>query len=581
MTASLQATGLKKYIPILDWLPAYRSSWLRSDLLAGATTAAVVIPQAMAYATLAGLPVEVGLYAALTPMVVYALLGTSRVLSVSVTSTISLVTAAVLGTAISSTDPSEVLVAAGTLAVLVGLLLILAGIFRLGFLANFISVPVLAGFKAGIGLVILVGQLGKALGFSVTRGGFVVTVLATIQGVKDAHWAAILITLLVLVVLVLLPRFNRRVPAALVAVVVAILAALMLNRAGLDVKLVGTIPAGLPSFQMPDLNVLRALLPGALGIALISFIESIAAARAFAEQGDPAVDADQELLALGLANLAGGLFQAFPGGGGTSQTAVNKESGAKTQMAALATALTVALALLVLAPMVGLIPEPALAALVLMAAAGLIDVGEFRAIGEYRSVELIWALVAFVGVLLLGTLEGILVAVAVSVFMLLHAANHPPAYEVGRKPGADFFRSLENHPDDETFPGLLIMRTEGWMNFASMPNAREKLRQLVEVAEPRVVILECSAIPDIEYSALMVLTEAERKMANAGITLWLVGLNPEPFQRIRASPLGQTLGDERMFPHLRQAIGFYLEQVDEMVGNRAPQSAKDERSKII
>jgi SulP family sulfate permease len=564
MTVSMETTGLKKYAPILGWLPAYRSSWLRSDLLAGVTTAAVVIPQAMAYATLADLPVEVGLYAALTPMVVYALLGTSRVLSVSVTSTISLVTAAVLGTAISSTDPGEVLVAAGTLAVLVGLLLILAGIFRLGFLANFISVPVLAGFKAGISLVILVGQLGKALGFSVPRGGFVFTVLATIQGLEDAHWAAILITLLVLAILVLLPRFYRRVPAALVAVAVAILAAFMLNRTGMDVKLVGTIPSGLPSFQMPDLNLLRALLPGALGIALISFIESIAAARAFAEQADPAVDADQELLALGLANLAGGLFQAFPGGGGTSQTAVNKDSGAKTQMAALATALIVALTLLVLAPLVGLIPEPALAALVLMAAAGLIDVGEFRAIGEYRSVELIWALVAFVGVLLLGTLEGILVAVAVSVFMLLHAANHPPAYEVGRKPGADFFRSLENHPDDETFPGLLIIRTEGWMNFASMPNAREKLRQLTVEAEPRVAILECSAIPDFEYSALMMLTEAESKMANAGITLWLVGLNPESFQRIRASPLGQKLGDERMFPNLRQAVSFYLEQFDEM-----------------
>ena len=172
---------MKEYIPILRWLPAYRSSWLRSDLLAGATTAAVVIPQAMAYATLAGLPVEVGLYAALTPMVVYALLGTSRVLSVSVTSTISLLTAAVLGMVISSTQPGEILVAAGTLAAMVGVLLILGSILRLGFLANFISVPVLTGFKAGIGLVILLGQLGKALGFSVPRGSFVATVLATIR----------------------------------------------------------------------------------------------------------------------------------------------------------------------------------------------------------------------------------------------------------------------------------------------------------------------------------------------------------------------------------------------------------------
>jgi MFS superfamily sulfate permease-like transporter len=164
---------------------------------------------------------------------------------------------------------------------------------------------------------------------------------------------------------------------------------------------------------------------------------------------------------------------------------------------------------------------------------------------------------------LLGTLEGILVAVALSVLMVLHAANHPPAYEVGRKPGADFFRSLENHPDDETFPGLLIMRTEGWMTFASMPNAREKLRQLLMEHEPRVVILECSAIPDIEYTAFMALVEAEDKMARDGIELWLVGLNPEPFQRIRTSPLGQILGDDRMFPNLGQAVDCYLEQFDE------------------
>jgi SulP family sulfate permease len=563
MTASLQATGLKKHIPILSWLSSYPSSWLRGDLLAGLTTAAVVIPQAMAYATLAGLPVEVGLYASLTPMVIYALLGTSRVLSVSVTSTISLLTASVLATSVSSTDPSEILVAAGTLAVMVGLLLILAGIFRLGFLANFISAPVLAGFKAGIGLVILVGQVGKALGYSVPKGGFVETVLETIRGLDEASGAAIVVALLVLAILILLPRFNRRVPAALVAVAAAIIAAFMLKGAGAEVKLVGDIPSGLPSFQMPDMSLLRALLPGALGIALMSFTESIAASRAFAEQSDPAVDANQEMLALGMANVAGGFFQAYPGGGGTSQTAVNKESGAKTQVAALATALTVALTLLVLAPLVSLIPEPALAALVLAAAAGLINAGEFRAIGRYRTIELIWALVAFGGVLLLGTLEGILVAVALSVLMLLHAANHPPAYAVGRKPGADIFRSLEDHPDDETFPGLLIMRTEGWMNFASMPNAREKLRQLLMEHEPRVAILECSAIPDIEYSALMVLMEAEDKMARAGITLWLVGLNPEPFRRLRPSPLGQRLGDERMFPNLHQAVRSYLEQIRE------------------
>jgi len=558
---------LSKYFPIINWLRDYRKSWLRRDLLAGVTTAAVVIPQSMAYAVLAGLPVEVGLYASLIPMLVYVLLGTSRVLSVSVTSTISLLTFSVLSASVSSTSPDELMLAAGTLAVLVGILLILASVFRLGFLANFISYPVLAGFKAGIGLIILVSQIGKALGFSVPKGGLLETIVQTIQGLSEASGAAIVVSVLVLAILIFLPRFNRRIPAALVAVALGILVAFLLNQSGAGVKLAGDIPVGLPAIQLPDFSLVRALFPGALGIALMSFTESIAASRAFAEKDDPPINANQELLALGVANLAGGFFQAYPGGGGTSQTAVNKDSGAKTQMAAMVTALTVALTLLVLAPLVSLIPQPALAALVIVAAGGLINISDFRAISRYRKLELIWALVALAGVLLLGTLEGILVAVALSVLMLLHDANHPPAYAVGRKPGTETFRSLEDFPKDETFPGLLIMRSEGWLNFASMPNAREKLRQLVEYHQPQVVIYECSAITDIEYTALLGLIAAEEKMAHDGIELWLVGLNPEPFRRIRTSPLGQTLGDKRMYPNLRQAVSVYMENHDRVSQN--------------
>jgi len=303
-------------------------------------------------------------------------------------------------------------------------------------------------------------------------------------------------------------------------------------------------------------------LPGAAGIALMSFTESIAAARAFVDDEDPPVDADQELLALGMANAVGGLFQAYPGGGGTSQTAVNQQSGAKSQLAALATALTVALTLLFLAPLVSLIPQPTLAALVLVPAAGLVQFGEFQAIGRYRRAELIWALVAFAGVMFLGTLEGILVAVLLSLLTLVYDANHPRVYAIGRKPGTDIFRSVDDHPDDETFPGLLMMRTEGRMHFASAPRAGERLQELVQGADPQVVILECSAIPDFEYTALSMLTASEKKLRRLGITLWLVGLNPEPFQRVRRSPLGQTLGDERMFPNLRRAVSVYLEQHD-------------------
>lgn len=571
-----QKKGVSKFLPFLGWLRGYQPAWLGRDVLAGVATAAVVIPQAMAYAGLAGLPVEVGLYTALTLMLVYVLLGTSRVLSVSVTSTISLLTFSVLSAAVPTADPSELLLAARTLAVIVGGVLILSSILRLGFLANFISYPVLAGFKAGIGLIILVGQLGKALGFSVPKGPFFETALLTFQGLCETNLFAVVVSLLVLAILILLPRLSRRIPAALAAVTAGVLAAVLLNRMGAGVKLIGEIPLGLPAFQLPDISLIRDLLPGALGIALMSFTESITASRAFAEKDDPAIDANQELVALGAANLIGGFFQAYPGGGGTSQTAVNKDTGARTQVAALATALMVILTLLLLAPLISLIPQPALAALVIVAAAGLININNFRAIARYRKLELVWALVALAGVLILGALQGILIAVALSMLMLLHAANRPPAYAVGRKPGTDIFRSLEDFPEDETFPGLLVMRTEGWLNFASMPHAREKLRQLVLEHDPKVVILECSAITDIEYTALLVLLEAEEKLSHAGVQLWLVGLNPKPFIEIRNSPLGQVLGDARMYPNLQEALSMYLKQTIERNGNYGAKHQRDD-----
>jgi SulP family sulfate permease len=563
MTATTAPTGIAKYIPILSWLPNYQSDWLRLDLVAGLTAAAVVIPQAMAYATIAGLPVEVGLYTALVPMVVYALLGTSRPLSVSATSTIAMLTAAVLVGVAPGGSREELLVASATLAVLVGGLLVVASVLRLGVIANFISAPVLTGFKAGIGVVIFVGQLGKVLGISVPKGPFFQTIISLLEGLGDLHWPTLLLGLVTLAILIFLPRLVPRLSAPLVAVVVGIAASGLLNLDGYGIKLAGEIPPGLPAFSLPHLSLVGALLPGALGIALMSFTESIAAARAFQAHGEPEPDANQELLALGLASIGGGLLQAMPSGGGTSQTAVNDGAGARTQVAELVTAGIVVVTLLFLAPLISLLPQATLGALVLVAAAGLIKVKEFRAIVQISQRELIWALVAFAGVVLLGTLEGILVAIAVSLLVLIYQANHPPVYEVGRKPGTDIYRPMVDHSDYETVPGLLIVRTEGRLNFASSPRALEKMRALILEQDPQVVALECSAIPDLEYTALQKLAAGEEKLRDAGIELWLVGLNPVPLHTIQRSPLAATLGDERMFLNIGQAVDAYLERYDQ------------------
>jgi high affinity sulfate transporter 1 len=560
MIAQQRATpsGIRKYLPVLSWLPGYPAGWLRFDLVAGLTAAAVVIPQAMAYAAIAGLPVQVGLYTALVPMLIYVLLGTSRPLSVSSTSTISMLTATELARVAQGGDPVDYLIAASTQALLVGVFLLVAGLLRLGFLANFISLPVLTGFKAGIGLVILVGQLGKVLGIPVEKGPVLQTVLQILGNLDQIHWLTLAVSLVTLAILIFLPRLTKRLPAPLVAVALGILASALLNLDALGVKLVGDIPTGLPSFYLPDLSLVPALWPGALGIALISFVESIAAARTFAKYDDPPVDADQELRALGAANIGGSFFQAYPAGGGTSQTAVNDQAGARSQLAEAVTAGVVIVTLLFLAPLIGLMPEASLGALVLAAAAGLIKIGEFRAIGQIRRHELAWAIVTFVGVVILGTLEGILVAVIISMLDIIVQANHPPLYVMGRKPGTHVFRPLRDYPGDETFPGLLLVRTEGRIYFANAARVREKALALIQQEQPRVIAIDCSAIPDIEYTALRQLVGLEERLREAGIMLWLTALNPGPLRTIQQSSLGETLGRERMFFNLEQAVEAYV-----------------------
>jgi sulfate permease, SulP family len=539
-------------------LSGYQKGWFRSDAAAGLTTAAVVIPQSMAYATIAGLPVHAGLYVALVPMLVYALLGTSRHLSVSSTSTLAILTATQLTLTVPDADPVHLMAAASTLALLVGGFLVAAGLLRLGFLANFISDPVLIGFKAGIALVILVDQVPKLLGVHVEGGHFFRKVLSIFEHMPETSTATLILAAATIAIQLGMKRFLPRAPAPLVAVALGIATAAFAPLKGLGVALTGSVPAGIPPPAIPDLSLLPSLWPGALGMALMSFTESIAAGRAFARHGDPPPVPNRELLALGAANLAGSFFHTFPAGGGTSQTAVNSRAGARTQVSELITVSTVAATLLFLSPLISLLPQATLAAVVVVNIAPLLSTTPFRSILEVRRTEFIWALAACGGVVLLGTLQGILVAVAVSVLMLFYQANHPLVYIVRRKPGTDVFRpESAEHSEDENIPGLLIIRTEGRMTFASVPHVHERLAGLVVKTHPKVVILECSAIPDFEYTALQALTVDEERLRELGITLWLTALNPEALKVVLRSPLGKTLGRERMFFNLQDAVKAY------------------------
>ncbi len=534
------------------------ASALRFDAVAGLTAAAVVLPKAMAYATVAGLPVAVGLYTALVPMAIYALLGSSRVLNVSSTTTLAILAGTQLGLVVPDGDPARLTAAAATLTALVGVLLGLAALLRLGFVANFISTPVLTGFKAGIGLVIVLDQVPKLLGLHFAKAGFFRDALGLARHVPETSLATLAVAAATLAVLFGMERLWPHSPAPLVAVGGGIAASWFFGLQAMGVSTVGLVPQGFPSLTLPDLSLVEQLLPGALGIALMSFTESIAAGRAFAGPGEPPPDANRELVATGAANLGGALLGAMPAGGGTSQTAVVRAAGARSQRASLVTAAAALATMLFLAPLIGLLPNAALAAVVIVYSVGLIQPAEFAAIRRVRTMEFRWALVACLGVLVFGTLKGILVAIVLSLVGLSHQTAQPAVHVIGRKRGADVLRPLSpEHPDDETFEGLLILRPIGRIFFVNAPYLAERISVLMAQHQPRVVALDMSRVPDLEYSALKQLMEGERQATERGATVWLAGLNPGVLEVVRRSGLADRLGRDRMFFNARAVIERY------------------------
>ncbi len=545
---------------------------LRLDVIAGLTAAAIVLPKALAYATVAGLPVAVGLYTAFIPMLVYAFMGTSRVLSVSSTATLAILAAAQLALVVPDGNPDRLVTAAATLAAMTGAILLIASVLRLGFVANFISTPVLTGFKAGIGFVIVLDQIPKMLGVAIVKQSFFQDVVTVSQAVADTSMITLGIALATVLLLVGIERFIPRVPAPLVAVAGGIAASSVFGLAAAGVATVGLIPQGMPSITLPDFNLVQQLLPGALGIALMSFTETVAAGRAFAKPSEPPIRANRELLAIGAANIGGAFLGAMPAGGGTSQTAVVRAVGGQSQKASMVQAAAAAATMLFLAPFLGLLPNAVLAAVVIVYSVGLIKPTEFMAIRKIRTMEFRWAVFAMLGVLAFGTLNGIVVAVILSLIGLASQAAHPKVYVIGRKRGEDVLRPLSpEHADDETLEGLLILRPEGRLFFANAQLVGEQIRTYVGQYKPRVLALDMSRVFDIEYSALQMLIEGERRMTAEGHAVWLADLSPAALECARASGFADRLQkDGRLFFNAREVNRHYQENY---TSNTLPASA--------
>jgi sulfate permease, SulP family len=435
---------------------------------------------------------------------------------------------------------------------------VLAGLLRLGFVANFISEPVLVGFKAGIGIVIVLDQLPKLLGIHIPKDSFLMNLLHIVQALPETSTATLAVGAITVAVLVVMEHFTPRAPAPLIAVAGGIAAMKFLGLERYGVSAVGTVPTGLPPLTAPDANLALQLWPAALGIALMSFTETIAAGRAFVRSGEPVPQPNRELLATGLATAGGALLGAMPAGGGTTQTAVNRLAGARTQLAELVTAATALLTALFLAPFIGLMPHATLAAVVIVYSVGLIKPAEFKDIIRVRRTEFLWALVAAAGVVLLGTLQGIVAAIIVSLVALAYQMSDPPVHVLGRKPGTNVFRPRSpEHPEDEVFPGLLILRPEGRVYFANAEQVGHKAQAFVDEAGPKVVVFDMGGVFDLEYTALKMLIDAEKRLRDSGTALWLTRLNPGVLEMVQRSPLGQTLGRERMFLNTEQAVARY------------------------
>ena len=529
-----------------------------ADILPGLTTAAVVVPKALAYATIAQLPVQAGLFAALVPMAVYAALGTSRVLSVSTTTPIAILCAAGIGEALRADPSLSPLTVAATLSALVGAMLLAARVARLGFLADFISEPVLTGFKAGVGCVIVVDQVPKLLGIHIDKAGFFRDVGSIIGKVPELSVPTFAVALGTLAIIFLSKRFLPKAPAPLLAVAGGIAASAFLGLQAAGVSVIGAIQGGMPTPQMPKLGLVEALWPAAAGVALIAFTESIAAARAFAKSSDPAINANRELLALGAANVAGAFIGSMPAGGGTSQTAVAQTAGAQSQAYSWVVAAVALATILFLAPVLALMPNATLAAVVIAYSVGLLDPAQMMAIRRVRTMEFRWAVVACLGVMVLGTLHGILAAIVLSMAGLVARATNPRVDALGRKPGTHIYRPRsKEHPEDESVPGLLVARPEGRLYFGNAANVAAKLRALVRESPPRVLLLDFSAVPGLEYTALKMLVESDEKLRHEGIELWLAALNPEALELVRATPLAERLGHERLFITVEEAVAAY------------------------
>jgi high affinity sulfate transporter 1 len=554
-------------VPILNWLPKYQSSWFRGDVIAALTLWALLVPEAMAYAGIAGMPPETGLYAAPLALIAYAIFGSSRHLSVGPSSAVAALSFGVVA-GLAVVGSAEFVVLSIALALMVGVFLIIGGFLRLGVLADFLSRPVLDGFVVGVAISIAVGQLDKILGFEPEGYDFIPDILQFITNLNMIHWPTLIVGGISLALLFALHKFTPKLPAALIVLFLAIAASSLLDFESRGIHIVGEVLGGLPPFGLPDgfsVADLIAVAPGAVGVALVAFAESVAIARSFGTRFGYEVDANQELLAIGVSNLGSGFSGGFVVDGSMSRTAAAVGAGAKTQMVSLMAAVAILITAVALTGLFHNLPEATLGAIVIHAVWHNIS---FSKISRYRSItklDYTTAIVAMIGVLAFGLLEGLVLAALLGLIVLLLGTKHRNTSVLGKVPNTAIYRSIEHYPDGQTYPGLLIIRFDGTLFFANAHDFVTAVRQAIAAAEPppRVVLIDGESMNDIDATAIITLKEFQGQLLQTDIQLRFARVKFQVMEVMERGGLEEAIPPEHFYPSVQTAVDAYLAEQKE------------------
>jgi SulP family sulfate permease len=562
-----------RYLPGISVLRGYQRSWLRGDLLAGVTVAAYMVPQVMAYAEVAGLPPIAGLWAAVAPLVAYAILGSSRQLSVGPESSTALITATAVGVLVAG-DQQNYAGTAAALALAVGAICLICWLARLGFLANLLSHPVLIGYMAGIAGLMIVSQLGKVSGIAVEGDSVLSELRSFVTHLGEAHLPTVLVAAGTFVLLVALQRLLPRWPGPLIAMVLAAVAVAVLDVDQMGVKTIGRVPRGLPPAAIPDFSTIDfgTLLPAALGVTIVAYTDNVVTARAFAARRREVIDARQEFLALGAANVGAGLFSGFPVSSSGSRTVIGDAVGSRTQLYSLVTAAIVLLTMLFLGPALATFPLAALGALVVFAALRLIDFAELRRIARFRRSELFLALATTAAVLIFDVLYGIAVAVALSILDLLRRIARPHDGILGYVPGLAGMHDIDDYATGRQVPGLLVYRYDAPLFFANAEDFKHRALASVDAADPPVewFLLNAEANTEVDLTAVDALEEVRRTLAGRGIVFALARVKFELREILASAGFIDRIGEDKVFMTLPTAVEAYQQWYAARHGSETP-----------